>query len=95
MSLTREANLELDGTTISFEEHPGAGPAVVGLHGMSFSRAAEDDCGYFDWSPITAAGRRLVRYDARGHGRSTGRPTAWRGRAEHAAKPSTRCLGHS
>jgi pimeloyl-ACP methyl ester carboxylesterase len=28
----------------------------------------------FDWSPIVAAGRRLVRYDARGHGQSTGTP---------------------
>ncbi|WP_368499947.1 alpha/beta fold hydrolase [Herbiconiux sp. A18JL235] len=75
MSHTREGSLDLGGTTLSYEDHPGTGPTVVGAHGLSFSRAAEDASGYFDWSAITAAGRRLVRYDARGHGRSTGRPT--------------------
>ncbi len=74
MSDQREATLELDGTTLSYNEYPGTGPTIIGAHGLSSSRAAEDAGGYFDWSAITAAGRRLVRYDARGHGRSTGRP---------------------
>jgi pimeloyl-ACP methyl ester carboxylesterase len=74
MSDASDGTLDLDGTTLSYEDHPGTGPTVVGVHGLSFSRAAEDASGYFDWSAITAAGRRLVRYDARGHGRSTGRP---------------------
>lgn len=72
MSEIREATLKLDDTTLSYDEHPGTGPTVVGVHGLSSSRATEDVGRYFDWSPITAAGRRLVRYDARGHGRSTG-----------------------
>ncbi|CDP48228.1 Putative uncharacterized protein [Propionibacterium freudenreichii subsp. freudenreichii] len=70
----REATLDLDGTTLSYEECSGAGPAIVGLHGLGSSRAADDASGYFDWSALTTSGRRLVRYDARGHGRSTGRP---------------------
>ncbi len=47
---------------------PGA-PAVVVAHGMSSSRAAMDGDGVFDWSPVGAG---VVRYDARGHGRSAG-----------------------
>jgi len=66
--------LEVDGASLSFDVQPGAGPTVVGLHGFAFSRAAEDAAGYVDCSPLVAAGRRVVRYDARGHGRSTGRP---------------------
>jgi pimeloyl-ACP methyl ester carboxylesterase len=70
---TRALSLRLDGATLSYEEHPGVGPTIVGLHGMSSSRASEDRSGYFDWSALSASGRRIVRYDARGHGRSTGR----------------------
>src|SRR5437763_6760252 len=40
---------------------------------MLLSRAAEDALGLQDWSALT---RRRVRYDARGHGTSTGRPVA-------------------
>jgi 3-oxoadipate enol-lactonase len=68
-----DETLELDGATLSYEVQEGVGPTVVELHGLSSSRAHEAASGYFDWSPIAAAGRRLVRYDARGHGRSTGR----------------------
>lgn len=71
-SVTDET-LEVDGATLSYEVQEGAGPTVVQLHGLSSSRASEADAGYFDWSPVAAAGRRLIRYDARGHGRSTGR----------------------
>jgi pimeloyl-ACP methyl ester carboxylesterase len=49
----------------------GAGPVVGYSHGMLLSRATEDAMGLLDWSPLTA--RRLVRYDARAHGASTGR----------------------
>jgi 3-oxoadipate enol-lactonase len=42
-------------------------------HGVFFSRAVEDRLGFLDWSPIPAAGLRLVRYDAAGHGRSPGK----------------------
>jgi pimeloyl-ACP methyl ester carboxylesterase len=51
----------------------GTGPVVGYSHGLFQSRAAEDSLGLLDWSPLTRE-RRLVRYDARGHGRSTGEP---------------------
>jgi pimeloyl-ACP methyl ester carboxylesterase len=60
--------------TLSYEVHDGALPTVVQLHGLSSSRGSEAAAGFFDWSAVSDAGRRLVRYDARGHGRSTGRP---------------------
>ena len=76
-----DRTLELDGSTLAYEVHDGDGPAVVALHGLSSSRANEEAGGFFDWSPVAEAGRRLIRYDARGHGRSTGRPdpadSAW------------------
>lgn len=55
-------------------EDAGAGPLAVYAHGGFVSRAAEDRMGLFDWEPVVRAGHRLVRYDARGHGRSTGDP---------------------
>ncbi|MEU9305863.1 alpha/beta fold hydrolase [Streptomyces sp. NPDC048269] len=54
----------------------GAGPPAVYAHGGFVSQAVEDRMGLFDWTPVLDAGRRLVRYDARGHGRSTGGPSA-------------------
>ena len=51
----------------------GAGPLVVRLHGLTGSRAADDLTGAFDAGPLVRAGRRVVRYDARGHGSSSGR----------------------
>jgi len=60
----RGAQLAVDDT--------GSGPLVVYAHGGFVSRAVEDRMGLFDWGPVLDAGRRLVRYDARGHGRSTG-----------------------
>ncbi len=74
MPEVREAALDLDGTTLSYEERSGAGPAVVGLRGLGSSRAADVASGHFDESALAASGRRLIRYDVRGHGRSTGRP---------------------
>ncbi|RST14800.1 alpha/beta fold hydrolase [Streptomyces sp. WAC05374] len=55
-------------------EVAGEGPLAVYAHGGFAGRAAEDRMGLFDWAPVVASGRRLVRYDARGHGRSTGEP---------------------
>ncbi|MFJ5229682.1 alpha/beta fold hydrolase [Kitasatospora sp. NPDC088391] len=50
----------------------GSGPLAVHAHGALSSRAHEDRAGLFDWTPLTAR-HRLARYDARGHGDSTGR----------------------
>jgi pimeloyl-ACP methyl ester carboxylesterase len=55
-------------------DRSGDGPPVLYGHGMLLSRAAEDRLGLTDLAPVIAAGRTLVRYDARGHGRSPGRP---------------------
>ncbi|MFF3446648.1 alpha/beta fold hydrolase [Streptomyces sp. NPDC002667] len=54
----------------------GGGPAAVWAHPLCGSSLASESSGGFDWDPVAAAGRRLVRYDARGHGRSAARPTA-------------------
>jgi pimeloyl-ACP methyl ester carboxylesterase len=49
----------------------GAGPLVGQSHGLFFSRAAEDAVDLMDRQPLLDE-RRLLRYDARGHGRSGG-----------------------
>ncbi|MGN6742033.1 MAG: alpha/beta fold hydrolase [Amnibacterium sp.] len=51
-----------------------AGPALLVAHSLATSRQWEDEAAVFDWTPVTAAGSRLVRYDTRGHGESTGEP---------------------
>lgn len=50
----------------------GSGPALVWGHGVTSSRRREDELGgLFGWSGLADAGRAtVVRYDARGHGRS-------------------------
>jgi 3-oxoadipate enol-lactonase len=55
-------------------------PPLVWTHGLTNSMAHEDETGLFDWSAVIAAGRRVVRYDVRGHGRSgfTPAPAAYR-----------------
>lgn len=50
----------------------GDGPTVVSAHGLSTSSWAMEQSGTVDWSPVSDAGFRLVRYDARGHGLSQG-----------------------
>ncbi len=63
---------ELERATLSYEAATRRwADGRSGLHGMSSSRASEDQGGFFDWSALKASGRRIVRYDARGHGRST------------------------
>lgn len=43
--------------------------ALVWAHDLASSRAHEDELGIFDWSAVGDVAR-VVRYDARGHGRS-------------------------
>jgi pimeloyl-ACP methyl ester carboxylesterase len=50
----------------------GSGPPFIWAHGLTSSRANEDSGGLFSWSPIEAAGRELIRYDAPGHGQTGG-----------------------
>ena len=49
----------------------GDGPFLGYSHGLLLSRAAEDSLGLHDFASL-GAHRRLLRYDARGHGKSTG-----------------------
>jgi len=59
------------GITLAFTEL-GEGPTVFSLHGLSSSRASAARVGLTDYSPVAEAGFRLISYDARGHGESTG-----------------------
>ena len=49
----------------------GEGPLVLFAHGLGNDRWTLERTGLLDWSAIPVAGRRLVRFDARGHGTST------------------------
>lgn len=49
----------------------GEGPVVLDAHGLSASRANAKAMG-LDFGEVAARGHRLVSYDARGHGRSSG-----------------------
>lgn len=51
----------------------GAGSPVVVLHGLTSSRANEQALGT-DWPLALGDQHRVIAYDARGHGASTGRP---------------------
>jgi pimeloyl-ACP methyl ester carboxylesterase len=58
-------------TRIAYDD-TGSGPPVVRLHGLTGSRGADDATGAFGANALVRAGRRVVRYDARGHGSSGG-----------------------
>jgi 3-oxoadipate enol-lactonase len=58
------------GADLAFEIS-GDGPELIWGHGLSQSRASEADLGVLDWEQIPA---RVMRYDARGHGRSSSTP---------------------
>lgn len=51
----------------------GRGPHVIWAHGLTSSGRGQEASGMFDWEPLTAS-HRLIRYDARGHGGSSGTP---------------------
>lgn len=76
MNPTPEAaqrTLDLGEVVLAYEE-TGQGRPVVYAHGVTSSRVNDPLYTQNDWSPLVASGRRLIRYDARGHGESTGRP---------------------
>jgi 3-oxoadipate enol-lactonase len=64
----------LHDTEIAYSDE-GSGPVAVYAHGLTASRAVDAAMGWLDWSPVVAAGRRLISYDARGHGSSGGTKT--------------------
>ncbi|MFG3253191.1 alpha/beta fold hydrolase [Streptomyces sp. NPDC048172] len=66
--------LAREGARIAYEvTGTRAGPPVGYAHGVMLSRAAVRRLELLDLDAM-AGGRRLLTYDARGHGRSTGRP---------------------
>src|SRR5262245_2365074 len=71
--------MNLRGTTIDYDER-GAGPTLIYGHGLFGSRAADEKMPLWGWDHIAGL-RRVVRYDARGHGLSgggrTGAEYAW------------------
>lgn len=64
-----DLTLSRAGATLSYDI-TGDGPTVLQAHGLTSSRDAE--LALLDLRPLAARGRRLVRYDAAGHGRSAG-----------------------
>jgi len=44
---------------------------VIWAHGLTSRAYAQEEAGLFDWTPLES-GHRLIRYDARGHGLSSG-----------------------
>lgn len=70
MADVTHGTVELEGATIAFSEQ-GSGPTAVYAHGLSGSRAQIARFGVPDLSGVVETGR-LVTYDARGHGESTG-----------------------
>lgn len=68
-----DLHLHTAGAVLAYDVAGSAdGPIVVSSHGLMSSRASEDASGVFGWSSLPEAGLCLVRYDARGHGHSTG-----------------------
>ncbi len=76
------------GARIAFNVEDGEteGTPVVITHSFLASRGLEDSIGIFDWTPVRNRGKRLIRFDARGHGASSGEPGVepyrWRALAE-------------
>jgi 3-oxoadipate enol-lactonase len=62
--------LDIAAGSLSFDVRAGSGPTVVALHGLGASRATDAASEILDWSSVATRRRRLLRYDARGHGRS-------------------------
>ncbi|MCL3819590.1 alpha/beta fold hydrolase [Aeromicrobium wangtongii] len=80
------------GAELDVELSDEGGPAVVQLHGLTSSRSRDRvldlDLGR------GLSGTRLLRYDARGHGRSTGRPEPTDYRWRNLADDLLRLLDH-
>jgi 3-oxoadipate enol-lactonase len=73
-----DAYLDRPGARIAYSSSgpSGAAQALVVTHALLTSREWEAQAGVLDWSPVEDAGSRLVRYDSRGHGESSGEPVA-------------------
>ncbi|OKH86741.1 alpha/beta fold hydrolase [Thalassospira sp. TSL5-1] len=73
-----ESQLNLpDATLVWTREGTATGPTLVWAHGLMSNSYSLEDKGIYDFAPLSAAGT-LIRYDARGHGRSNARAVAER-----------------
>ena len=65
--------LDVLGATLDYEVTGSSGPLVVQLHGLSSSRGRDAQLG-LDLGRALHRDARVLRYDARGHGHSSGSP---------------------
>ncbi|QFZ24213.1 alpha/beta hydrolase [Saccharothrix syringae] len=70
--MSADSHFTREGATIAYQ-CTGTGPPLGYAHGVMLSRDAVRRLELFDFESL-GAGRRLLTYDQRGHGRSTGRP---------------------
>lgn len=84
--------LDVSGATLAFEVSGDHGPLVVQLHGLTSSRARDAQLGLD--LPRALRDHRVLRYDARGHGSSTGSPHAADYAWEHLAADLIELLDH-
>lgn len=68
------SSVSVPGAVLDVDVRGESGPALVVLHGLTSSRRRDRVLGLDVAGPLT--GVRVLRYDARGHGRSTGRDVA-------------------
>ncbi len=66
--------IQLPNALLSYSAR-GRGPVVINAHGLTRSRRSVARFELADFSPVASAGHRLVSYDARGHGESSGTPS--------------------
>ncbi|CAN5857662.1 alpha/beta hydrolase [soil metagenome] len=71
-SAPMEATVQIRGGPLALED-PGTGRPFLWGHGLSSSRRRENAVGIFGWQAVLP-GWRVVRWDARGHGRSGSGP---------------------
>lgn len=69
MAKVKDTEVEARGVELAVRQSGRGRPFLWG-HGLLTSMAQEDDVGVFDWAS-SMPGVRVIRYDARGHGRST------------------------
>lgn len=74
--MAESGTLTIDGARIAYTDHGGTGPVVLHAHGLSSCRSYETASGLIAPDALADAGFRLVAYDARGHGESSGRAEA-------------------
>jgi 3-oxoadipate enol-lactonase len=64
--------IEVRGGPLAVDDSGGDGPALLWGHGLTSCRAHDAAAGMLPFPALAAAGWRVVRWDARGHGESPG-----------------------